>query len=419
MDNQSLHGARWCQSRPVSARSAHDHCVRRYPTWCRLEFCRRRRAALRVRIAQVVTYVSPDGSYGGPTSVAFAQSAALARLGHTVTVFAGAPIGEETEEIRDGFSLRLFPAHILQRRLGFAGMRAPELTQALRAELGSFDVLHLHLARDLVTLPVGRLALRRGIPYLAQTHGMIDASTNPLAPLVDRMLTKPILRGAAQVLALTDQEEDDLRGVEPHAAVGRIRNGVRVMTPPPLEGRPPVVLFLARMHERKRPLAFVEMARLVAVEHPEAQFSMWGPDEGQGLAVKRAIADSDLGDRLMWHGPASPDKVPALMASSQVYVLPSVGEVFPMTMLEAFQQGTPTVTTESLGIADKCHELGAALITDGSANQLAIAVGSLLDRGGRADLVREQASAYLGNELNIDDVAAELGDAYLHATERR
>lgn len=61
-----------------------------------------------------------------------------------------------------------------------------------------------------------------------------------------------------------------------------------------------------------------------------------------------------------------------------VYVLPSVHEPFPMTVLEALAEGTPVVCTDSSGIAAELERGQAALVTDGSPEALADAVAALL-----------------------------------------
>ncbi|MEN2740518.1 glycosyltransferase [Microbacterium sp. X-17] len=371
-----------------------------------------------MKIAQVVTYLSPDGAFGGPTRVAEAQCAALAEQGHEVQLFAAAPIDAPAETLVDGYRLRLFPARRLSSRLGFAGMRAVGLTPALRREAPFLDVAHVHLARDLVTLPAARALKRTGVPYVVQPHGMIDASDRVLAGPVDALWTRSALREAERVLTLTSQEDDDMASIEPRAQVSRIRNGIRVETPPAYEGREQIVLFLARLHPRKRPVAFVEMAALVSARCPEARFVLAGPDEGELAAARQAVDRLGLAAVVEIHGAVSPDQTDALLRSAGVYVLPSVGEVFPMTVLEAFRAGTPVVVTDSLGISDDCREYEAAIVTDGSVPSLADAVASVLNERDQALVLRSGALDYLRERLDISSVALSLSALYEGAAER-
>ena len=63
-----------------------------------------------MRVLQVVSLVSPQGEYGGPTRVALAQCRALRDAGHDVVLAAGSwgydPVPREV----DGVRVRLFHA---------------------------------------------------------------------------------------------------------------------------------------------------------------------------------------------------------------------------------------------------------------------------------------------------------------------
>ncbi|GAA2582797.1 glycosyltransferase [Microbacterium binotii] len=365
-----------------------------------------------MRIAHVVTYISPDGAFGGPVRVALGQAAELASRGHHVTVYAAAPPHLAGTTERDGFTIRTFPSRRVAPGGGFAMMSSPALTRALKRDLPSVDAAHVHLARDLVTIPAA-LAVRAGnVPYVLQPHGMIDASSRLLSKPLDALATRSLLRDAGTVMVLTDQEASDIAGIEPLASCQPIVNGMKVGELPPYEGREDTVLFLARLHPRKRPVAFVEMAQRVAAEHPNTRFVLVGPDEGEGPAVSAAISASGYSDRIVWRGSVSPDETEQLLARARAYVLPSVNEVFPMTILESLQAGTPVITTDSLGIADACLRYGAAEITDGTPNALAGAVTRVLSSPAVVSRLRAGGLDYLRSELDIRTVADELETAY-------
>lgn len=365
-----------------------------------------------MRVAHIVTYVSPDGAFGGPARVALGQAEALAERGHEVTVYAAAPRALATTTRRDGYTLKTFPARRLAPVGGFAAMSAPQLAKALKLEAALFDVAHIHLARDLVTIPAARQIRKARVPYVVQPHGMLDASQHPLARPLDAWVTRPLLRDAAAVLTLTDGEANDILGIEPAARTSPISNGVRVGKSLPDDAREDMVLFLARLHSRKRPLAFIEMARVLRNRLPTTRFVLAGPDEGEADAVRAAIEDARMGNRLKWVGAVPPDQTDALLRSARAYVLPSFGEVFPMTILESFRVGTPVITTESLGIAPECERFGAAIVTNGSPQALANGVESVLTDVGRAANLREGGSAYLRAKLDISDVVTSLERFY-------
>lgn len=373
----------------------------------------------RMRIAHVVTYTSADGAFGGPTRVALAQAKALAERGHDVTVFAGSPPREAGDTQRDGFRLRTFPVQKVAPFGGFATLRPRGMRAALSAQARELDVAHVHMARDLATLPAALTLRKIGVPYVTQTHGMIDRSDRRLAAVLDRIATGRALVGAGSWLLLTPGEKTDLAHVAAPGRTRAVRNGVDLRETTPLDQRSDTVLFLARLHERKRPLAFIEMAKRLADDLPHTEFLLIGPDEGEGAAVARAIGASGLGNRLRWAGALSPDETASAMESARVYVLPAVNEVFPMTILESFVAGTPVVTTSSLAIAPDCERFGAALITDGTVEQLAAAVLRARNDTDLAASLRHGAAAYLEAELDIKNVARDLEDEYSYVMRTR
>lgn len=365
-----------------------------------------------MKIAQVVTYISPDGAFGGPTRVALGQAAALAARGHEVEVFAAAPDRDPRIYEQDGFKIRTFPAKHVSKRLGFAGMYAPGLASALKRELHRYDAVHIHLARDLVTLPAARVARKAGARVILQPHGMIDESSHPLAGPIDFWEVRPSLRHAVTVLTLTDQEAKDIAAIAPDATTSSVTNGIAPRVAPPSERRMDRVVFLARLHERKRPTEFVRMAAILTERGLLSEFILAGPDEGQGAEVTDLIASLKLGSRVSWVGAVDPDQTDNVLGSARAYVLPSVGEVFPMSVLEAFRAGTPTVVTDSLGIAAKCEQYGAAIVTDGSAVALADAVQQILENPELANSLREGARSFIETELSMDSVVEKLLHAY-------
>ena len=82
---------------------------------------------------------------------------------------------------------------------------------------------------------------------------------------------------------------------------------------------PPEVLFAARMHPRKRPIAFVEMAKALLDAGVNARFTLVGPDEGEGPALRAALKGDP---RISWEGALAPAAIPRRMAAASVYVLP-------------------------------------------------------------------------------------------------
>ncbi|MCP3819735.1 glycosyltransferase [Streptomyces sp. A3M-1-3] len=345
-----------------------------------------------MRVVHVVTLVSDDGAFGGPTSVALGQLQEFAARGHTVTLLS-LWRGRSRAPARIGsVPLRSRPARSLIPGQGFLGLMHPLLVRDIWRATKDADVVHIHAGRDLVSLTALVLAVLRRKRFIVQTHGMVEPRHTTAARLFDRAYM-PLLRRARGCLVLTEVEGRALvEAVGPDGPpLLPLPNGVR----PPTgreewEPRGREVLFLARLHPRKRPEAFVEMAALVHKEVADARFKLHGSDEGLLPVLRELIAARGLEKVVSYGGALEPAAAVRAYAKASVYVLPSVNEPFPMTVLEALAAGTPVVCTDSCAIAGELARRGAAIVTDGSPEAMADAVCDLL---GDEDLRRSLAEA--------------------------
>jgi glycosyltransferase involved in cell wall biosynthesis len=309
--------------------------------------------------------------------------------------------------------LRLFPARTLLPFLGFSGMTAPGLVRWVRAHLDDFDVVHIHLGRDLMVLPVAALAHRRNAAYVAQTHGMVIPSRHPLAGPLDALWTRRILTGAAAVFCLNEAELHHIREVAgPDVHTVLLPNGVPEYPVTRQHADPPEVLFLARLHARKRPVLFVEMAHRLLAEGVRARFAMVGPDEGEGPAVLSAIGGES---RIRWEGPVDPEQAPQRIAQATLYVLPAEREPYPMAVLEAMSVGVPVVVASDCGLAPVIRDTSSGQVAAGSVEEFAAAVRTVL---ADADEFGRRASETARRDFAMGQVARRLLAVYEEAIDR-
>ena len=372
-----------------------------------------------MRILQVVTLVSPDSAYGGPVRVAENQCTALLSRGHDVHLAAGVRGYDSVPDMVGAVPATLFPVRTTIPRIGFAGLRAAGLVRWVRRHAAEFDVAHVHLARDFVTLPAALALVRAGVPVVAQPHGMIDASNRMLARPLDHYLTKPVLRAASSVLHLTPREFDDLAGVAGDSiALRELHNGVPETTVSADVERTAdgEVLFMARLHPRKRPTMFVRMAAALVDAGVDARFTLVGPDEGEGAAVANLIDEFSLHGRVTYEGPLAPAQSITRMGRAKVYVLPSVDEPYPMSVLEAMSVGLPVVVTDTCGLAPLIATAGCGLVVaSDDIDSLVAAVRTILETPGLAGEMGENARRTVADRLGMSAVVDILEQNYRRA----
>jgi glycosyltransferase involved in cell wall biosynthesis len=377
-----------------------------------------------LRVLQVVTLVSGAGAFGGPTRVAVNQCEALNARGHDTLLVGGSADLPLSTSRMGAASVRLFPTRLVAGSKPMTYLWSPSMLRWLWRHVGDFDVVHVHLARDGVALPAAVIARRRRRPYVVQTHGMV-IPRGIAHRAVDRLATRRVLRDAATVFALRTQEIGQLTAVlGAPRRIDLLPNGI---APPPATAAAsistdPEFLFLARLHPRKRAPRFVDAAAALLATGLQASFTLVGPDEGDGAAVNSAIAEfaarhPSRAGALRWTGALAPQEISARMAAAYAYVLPSVDEPFPMTVLEAMAAGKPVIVTDSNGLAGAVRDHGAGIVVpDDSVQALVEAMQRLASEPALAERMGREALAAVREKFSIDAVANTLEGRYRAAT---
>lgn len=362
--------------------------------------------------------MTPENAFGGPVTVALNQAQELMRRGHHVEILGGCSgyPSDPPSTIR-GVPVRLFPVRRVLPGSGFSGISSFRLLREIRRAARAFDVVHVHLARDLITLPSAAIAQARGVAVIAQTHGMIDPSTRWLSKPLDALLTRRVLRRAKSVLYLTPEELNGLRDVQRGKSINArpLVNGVAV---PDAVAAPTSneVLFCGRLHARKRPTLFAESAAELIAEGLDATFRLVGTDEGEGARVREVIAKVDRYGALIWDGPVPGDQVLEHMTNALFMVLPSVDEPYPMAVIEALALGLPVIVTDSCGLAPIIEKGGCGVVIDRSRASLTEAMRLLITDVALREQMTERARDVAQQDFSIGAVVDTLENIYRSAS---
>ncbi|GGY95245.1 glycosyltransferase [Streptomyces nitrosporeus] len=384
-----------------------------------------------MKVLHIVTLHTPDHAFGGPTRVALNLSKVQrahgddARLMALGDGFAGTLPGEV-----EGVPAHLFQARHLLPAFEVSGITSGALLRTARRMMRGADLVHVHLMRDLVTLPAALLALATRTPLVVQTHGMVDPTEKRVAQLTDLLGVRTVLRRADAVLHLTETERLDVNAVAAPVALTntvRLVNGVRPQERKPARepGRPPTVLFLARVQQRKRPEDFVAAMPAVLARHPDARFVLAGPDTGAlpgTLALARELGVRDSLDHV---GPLGHEEVLDAGRRADVYVLPSIEEPLGVSVLEAMSVGTPAVITRTCGLGPDVAAAGAGRVIDSRAGEdaanaakVAEAILELLDPEAN-DRAGKAAWDLVNTHFTIEAVTRTLRETYESVVARR
>ena len=145
----------------------------------------------------------------------------------------------------------------------------------------------------------------------------------------------------------------------------------------PAGERPPTVLFLANLQVRKGILTLLDAFEAVVASLPEARLLIAGsgPNEDE---VRRRAAASPAAARIELLGKVGRSELAATLSAADVYCLPSFGEPFGISALEAMAAGLPLVTTSAGGLGRLVPPSGGLQVPPRDPRALAAALLALL-----------------------------------------
>jgi glycosyltransferase involved in cell wall biosynthesis len=172
----------------------------------------------------------------------------------------------------------------------------------------------------------------------------------------------------------------------------------------------PILICVASLIEHKGQAYLIEAMRTVRSELPEARLLLAGRDRSQtdlpALAERHGVADcvSFLGSR---------DDVAMLLAASDLSVLPSLREGFPLSLLETAAAGLPTVASSVGGIPETVEDgVAGLLVPPRDPAALAEAILTVLRDPIKLEAMGEAARKRAAREFDIRVVARRIEDLY-------
>ena len=197
-----------------------------------------------------------------------------------------------------------------------------------------------------------------GIPALPNVSGLGTAFIRggPLQAIVTRLYRVGFAR--APVVFFQNAEDRSLfvsrRIVRQTQARVLPGSGVDLehFAPAPSHGGPSTFLFIGRLLRDKGVVEFVEAARSLRPEHPEARFQLLGPvDEGNRTAIRQSRDRFVARRRRRRAYLGTTDDVRPFIAAASAVVLPSYREGLPRSLLEAAAMARPLIADATFRVA--------------------------------------------------------------------
>jgi glycogen synthase len=247
----------------------------------------------------------------------------------------------------------------------FSGSYGPRLLEEVEryaqvaseiAKRLSFDVIHAH---DWMTYPAGIAAKEiSGKPLIVHVHATeYDRSGENIDTRVHAIETAGMQHADCVVtvsewtkrIAISKYKVDATK-------IKVVHNGIipkkqeKIQFESPLK-KSPIVTFLGRITHQKGPLYFVDAAKRVLEEIPDARFIVAGSGDLLPQMI-RQVAKEGMSSRFHFTGFLKGNDIEKIWSISNVYVMPSVSEPFGIAPLEAIQAGVPVIISRQSGVAE-------------------------------------------------------------------
>ena len=258
------------------------------------------------------------------------------------------------------------------------------LVPRLRELAAEHDVVIVHGLWQYHGLLAWRALHGGPVPYLVQTHGMLDPWFKRRYPLkhLKKWCYWPwaeyrLLRDAAAVLFTCERERQLARqSFWLYQATERVIAYGTAAPPgnaaqqreqflhrwPQLRGQR-LLLFLGRIHPKKGVDLLIEAFAVVARQDPMLQLVLAGPDQQGWQATLQSRAEQlGVADRLHWLGMVSGELKWGAFHAAELFCLPSHQENFGIAVAEALACGLPVAIAEPVNISGEVAAAGAGLV---------------------------------------------------------
>lgn len=415
-----------------------------------------------MKVLHVIPSLSPRN--GGPSHAIPGMCRALVKQGQEVTLFTTnidgpgelrVPLNRPV--LMDGVEVRYF-----QVRRPRSYSYSFSLAKALRDEVKRFDLVHIHSIFNWPITPAAYFCRKYGVPYIVRPCGILDPVPLKKAygggwvpvgiDLKRRYLKRRYIRGrslksiylkrnylkkilylllvekrnleAAAAIHFTSREETratEPYGIRAHGFIVPLGVDLTETRPdaesfrqrhPSLNGQK-IVLFLSRLDAKKGLDLLIPALGGLTTRGQNFTFVLGGSGEPD--------YEEDIRKQLHWHGLSNRTILTgfvdgktkwSIFKEADIFVLPSYHENFGLAVVEAMSVGLPVVISDQVGIHRDVYEAGAGLVVPQNTEELANAIGLLLDNCDLRETMGKKARQLVEGRFSWDLAAKELNWIY-------
>jgi N-acetyl-alpha-D-glucosaminyl L-malate synthase BshA len=288
---------------------------------------------------------------GGTEIATYNIAKNLANRGHEVHVITSLDKGMPKEYVEDGFYVH----RILFRKIVFLGILSFWLKIFWRLKEVDPDIIHVQSIAIGIPAFLSKNILK--IPYIVYGRG----SDVYLHWSFKKSISKLVIRNANAVIALTeDMKTEILKSLDIEISV--IPNGIDLDKFKNLSKKyfrekwelkedEKIIAFVGTLRPVKGLKYLIQAMAIMIKKDASIKLILVG-DGGERKYLKTLVEELKIENNIKFIGKVANENVPQYMVASDVFVLPSLSEGFPIVSLEAMACELPIVASKVGGLPD-------------------------------------------------------------------
>lgn len=330
---------------------------------------------------------------------------------HQVTVLT-IKRGNKIENIAENYNLKQF--RWFKMPWDFFDMQNP-ICPGLWWELlkSDFDLLHSHSHLFFTTFFSILISKIKNKPCVITIHGVKavrNKTTNLLQKIWLQIFSRYIFKITGKIICLTKSDAEEIIN---YGAIERkielIPNGIDTKVFSPSNHHNNYILWVGRFVEEKGLKYLIDAVENIVKEFPNIKIIMVG--EGPlKEEIKTRINKKDMNKFFDIRDNCPQKEIVKIMKECELFVLPSLQEGFPKSLLEAMSCSKPVITTD--GLKEIVGDAGITVMP-GSVKELEDAIKLFLSNPDLGKKFGEKGRKYVESSWSWDIVTNKIEDVYV------
>ena len=293
----------------------------------------------------------PPKQLGGTEIATYNIAKHLARRGHEVHVITSLDKGLPREGMEHGFYVH----RIFWRKIRFLGIMSFWVKMFWCLKTISPDIVHVQSIGMGIPGFLAKTFLKK--PFVVYGRG----SEVYLPSTFKNVISKLVLKNTESIIALTEDMKSEMQklcdrdilvvpnGIDLEKFKNLSRKDIREILK--IKDNENIITFVGTLRPVKGVKYLIKAMELIVKKNENAKLMLVGDGE-EREELESLVEEFGLKERVKFVGRVQNEEIPQYMAASDVLVLPSLSEGFPVTILEAMASGLSIVATKVGGLPE-------------------------------------------------------------------